>query len=141
MTEKRCKICGKSFQARQSNYLCCSAECKRINFKQSQARYSEKRKQIYRERYGKGTEKYKQRYAEYFSKHRVIKYCRICNSQLPNSNQKVCFNCLLDMWLKGDKTKAYNILACRGYDKAGILAEIEARDMKNESQNELQHLP
>lgn len=130
MTEKCCKICGKLFQARQSNYLCCSAECKRINFKQSQARYSEKRKQIYRERYGKGTEKYKQRYAEYFSKHRVIKYCRICNSQLPNGNQKVCFDCLLDMWLNGNRSKACNLLANRGYDKEMIIEEIRARGEK-----------
>ena len=32
MTEKQCKICGRVFQARQSNYLCCSAECRQINW-------------------------------------------------------------------------------------------------------------
>ena len=124
MIEKNCKICGKPFLAKQSNYLICSDECRKINEKYHRNRLSKRYDKDYRRaRYGKGTDWY----AKHYVKTRVIKHCKVCNCELPNGHQTYCLNCLLDMWANGNKKYAMHVLSCRGYDKTMILDEIAER--------------
>jgi hypothetical protein len=111
--EKQCKICGRVFQARQSNYLCCSAECRRENERQLHKGYYDSGKYTF--------SKIK------YTKPKKIYYCCECGCQLPDGRQKTCLDCLLREYQNSRKERPMKLLANRGFDKAAILYEIELR--------------
>lgn len=129
MVEVKCQMCGKIFLAKQSNYNLCSPECRKARVKQlnRSENYTLQRKNYYKEKRSKGTSYYEKRYAEYSAKNRVIKYCEICGTELPNGKQKFCLDCLLKGWQNGDK-RCRRILECRGYDATMIREEIDQRN-------------
>lgn len=112
MFEKECRICGKSFQTKNKNAVCCSHECSIINQKLWAKQHPEYFKEYYPKRH---------------TKIRVIKYCKICNEELPNAKQTYCLDCLLKKYMYEDKHKALHILGCRGYDKAMVHEELKQR--------------
>lgn len=127
MLEKCCKICGKPFLAKQQNYTICSDECRkeaRRRYYYENADYCNQRRKIL---YKKRNEERKKLYWE---KYRRIKYCKICNCELPNGKQAYCMDCLLNMWETGDRPHALHILSCRGYDTSMIVEEVNRRNTK-----------
>jgi predicted nucleic acid-binding Zn ribbon protein len=45
---KKCKICGKQFEAKQKNYTICSSECREVNKKQlRKAHYTKNKEAMY----------------------------------------------------------------------------------------------
>lgn len=112
-----CKICGKKFTARQSNYIICSPECRKVNMQQHSKNYYDEpaKVHIYNKRY--------------YQKHRSLKLrsCLLCGSILPDARQKYCIDCILNMFLYGNRTKAVHILSCRGYDVPMIQDLIEEK--------------
>lgn len=115
MVEKSCCICGKLFQAKAVNIQCCSSQCKTEKRKQSNMRYK------------KGSEYWAIHYPQLYAKRRIIKYCKICNCELPNGKQSYCIECLLKEYFQGNKQKAFHILSCRGYNTIMINEEIKQR--------------
>ena len=100
MPKKQCCICGEIFNARQSNYIYCSEKCRK------EARY-----QRWKLCNSKGTEYWNTIYPKIHEKHRVIKYCKICNCELPHGKQTYCLDCLLKMYMNNNKSKAFHILS------------------------------
>lgn len=72
---KKCKICGKDFDAQQSNYIICSPECRKVN------------KDAYRKQYENKTREYRlQRQREYNRKRpkKEVK-CSICGKTVKHT--------------------------------------------------------
>lgn len=115
MVEKSCCICGKLFLAKAVNIQCCSSQCKIEKRKQSNVRYK------------KGSEYWSIHYPQLHAKRRIIKYCKICNCELPHGKQTYCLDCLLKMYVNDSKSKALHILNSRGLDKTMIQEELRER--------------
>ena len=86
----------------------------------------EKRKQR-NVRYKKGSEYWSIHYPQLHAKRRIIKYCKICNCELPHGKQTYCLDCLLKMYVNDSKSKALHILNSRGLDKTMIQEELRER--------------
>ena len=120
MYDKICKVCGGSFQAANPRYVICSDECRKAYAKTQ----SRKRSAIY---YSTAIGKFKHKK---YNRDRYIpvgKHCVDCGELLPDGRASYCLDCLLKDYAAGNKVVAGQRLACRGYDKAMILAEIKER--------------
>lgn len=90
MIIKKCRVCGKEFKAKQSNYVVCSSECRENNRKKVALRY-----------YKNNEAKLKSCAKDYYKniKHlkikHVKKHCLICNKELNHGNQTFCLECLI----------------------------------------------
>lgn len=74
MIIKNCTVCGKEFEARQSNFVYCSAECRRIGRNKVHSVYVDKNKYKIRQRCrDRCREKAKQN----------LPPCRICGNPVP----------------------------------------------------------
>lgn len=74
MIIKNCTVCGKEFEARQSNFVYCSAECRRIGRNRVHSRYVERDKYKIRKRCrDRCREKSRQN----------LPPCRICGKPVP----------------------------------------------------------
>ena len=101
-----CKVCGKRFTAKRRNQVTCSTECSQLYLRH---RY------IYDPEYR--AQRKKRDKSHYVRKQ---KQCEICGNLLPDARQKFCIDCLLNMYLYGDKRRAIKLLDNRGYDKSMI---------------------
>lgn len=115
MVTNTCKICGKEFETKQSNYTLCSDACRKVNERnlkqKSDAKHKAKRI-AYSHRYDALHRKYKHN------------PCAICGQPLPDSRAKYCLGCLLEEYKNGKRKWAYKVLVCRGFDLAMINDEI-----------------
>jgi len=121
---KICRICGKEFIAKQSNYVCCSAECQQINrnitHQKALANMTESQKEDRR-----------RKMREYFHRKKKAappKLCSICSQPLPNKKQVWCLDCMLRDYVQHkNKSLFAKRLYCRGYNKEMILDEIKQK--------------
>ena len=90
MIVKKCRICGKEFKAKQSNYVVCSSECRENNRKKVALKY-----------YKKNETKLKSCAKDYYKSIRhskikhVEKHCLSCGEKLNHGNQEFCLECLI----------------------------------------------
>ena len=117
MIEQTCKICGKKFMAKQSNYVTCSKTCSYAN-----------KRNMERLNYNKNRSDKLFYYHHYRTTHYVSRRkgnpCAICGKPLPDSRAKYCLNCLFEAYQNGKRKWAYKVLVCRGYDLSMINEEI-----------------
>ena len=110
-----CKVCGKEFEAKQSNYTLCSDVCRKINVSNLRHKYDEKN----RLRLIENSRRYYKLYHKY-----KRNPCSICGQPLADSRAKYCLNCLLKEYKQGRRQWAYKVLVCRGFDLDMINDEI-----------------
>ena len=110
-----CKVCGKEFEAKQSNYTLCSDTCRKINVSNLRHKYDEKN----RLRLIENSRRYYKLYHKY-----KRNPCSICGQPLPDSRAKYCLGCLFKEYKYGKTQWAYKVLQCRGYDRNMIDEEI-----------------
>ena len=118
MYDKVCVVCDKPFKAINSRYKTCSAKC-RIQYDKDMGKiYAE----AYRNRRKFSTSQYI----------KVEKHCKICNALLPHGGQKYCLKCLVNGYIKGDKSFRRNcmhILQCRGYSVDDVREEAKVLNL------------
>lgn len=123
---KTCKICGKEFNARQSNYTLCSDECRKENRKRVWQKI--KADPYLHEKHSIQANKYK--IAKRKANPKPHKKCIQCGEDTGSYHAKYCIECLLGNYFKKPNGVNYNRLNNRGYDKAEITFELELRGMK-----------
>lgn len=117
-----CRECGKPFDSPNPRYVTCSAEC-RDSYRRKQEK---ERMASYRET--NANKRYRKIYYKEHYKY-VNKTCKSCGDKLTDGRQSFCLTCLLIDYLHGDHNTARQRLACRGYDKAMILEELQNRNI------------
>lgn len=73
MIEKQCKICGKTFFARQSNYKICSPKCRQEDYKIQIKKFKDYCR----------TEEYRKKNRERY-KYKSSAFCKICGEKVVN---------------------------------------------------------
>lgn len=123
----KCKICGKEFNARQSNYNLCSDECRKINKKEYKKRqwWEIKADPYQHERHKQQRKKYNKAKRE--ANPKPFKRCVQCGCDTGSYYMKYCLECLFDNYFKSPNTTNFCRLSNRGYNKAEILEEAEIR--------------
>lgn len=122
----KCKICGKEFNARQSNHTLCSDECRKENRKRVWQKikadpYLHKQHKIQANKYNIAKRK---------ANPKPHKRCIQCGGDTGSYYAKYCLDCLLDNYLKSPNRVNCSRLNNRGYDKAEIMFELELRGRK-----------
>lgn len=122
----KCKICGKEFNAHQSNYTLCSDECRKENRRRVWQKikadpYLHKQHKIQANKY---------KIAKRKANPKQHKRCIQCGCDTGSYYAKYCLDCLLDNYLKSPNGVNYSRLNNRGYDKAEIMFELELRGRK-----------
>lgn len=132
----KCKICGKEFEARQSNHRICSPECRKINNSTMCREWHELNKDIYHER------------ALYLQRKRAKPIlCKICGKPVDyhvtgiGQHRRYHYHrdCLIneaiaaivrgEKFKKGDKN-ILMVAANKGYQKADLLEIMAERGIK-----------
>lgn len=110
-----CKICGKKFEAKQSNYNLCSDACRKAN-----------ERNLNRVYYAKNIENSRRYRKQYHKLYYNYKHnpCGICGQPLSDSRAKYCLSCLFKEYKQGKRKWAYKVLVCRGFDLDMINDEI-----------------
>ena len=118
--KKICKICGKVFSARQSNYVCCSPACSKTNRQIKQRSYILTESQ---------REKNNERNRMYYRKtwKPTTKTCKTCGALLPHGRMTYCIDCLLRDFKQNGTRQARHRLENRGYSVIDAWIEIKQR--------------
>lgn len=118
--KKICRICGKVFDAKQSNYVGCSPECRKINYRRKLHGYV-----LTEEQRDKKNEYHKM----YYRKNRkpTTKTCRSCGVLLPHGRMTYCIDCLLKDFKANNARQARHRLENRGYTVMDAWLEIKQR--------------
>lgn len=117
----KCKICGKEFEAKQSNYNLCSDDCRRINTRNTAKRYQQ---------HYKYTSAYKNNVIRQREKRKKKHKCPVCGRQLAHHKHSnvPCDMCyikkLSETTDKQEQNHIKSILHCRGYDRTMINYEL-----------------
>lgn len=118
--KKMCRICGKVFDAKQSNYVCCSPECGETNRKMKKKNYILTETQ---------REKNNERNRMYYKKTRkpTTKTCKSCGALLSHGRMTYCLDCLLKDFKLNNTRQARHRLENRGYTAMDAWLEIKQR--------------
>lgn len=85
----KCVICGKEFEAKQSNYIICSNECRTARIKQY------RQKQIDEIRSSPELRAdYIRRSREYYKAHKPARYCKICGGVITDKGKHAHPKCV-----------------------------------------------
>ena len=119
----KCKICGKEFNARQSNHTLCSDECRKENRKRVWQKikadpYLHKQHKIRANKYNIAKRK---------ANPKPHKRCIQCGGDTGSYYAKYCLDCLLDNYFKSPNGVNYSRLNNRGFDRGLIEEEAEIR--------------
>lgn len=123
MIKKECKVCGKEFNAKQSNYTLCSDKCRlenKISYSLKYNRENKNKIRIKKKIYYNDVLSLRNKYVH------VEKFCLSCGKRLKHGNQSYCFNCLIIGSASPDvkyRNMCKNTLRNRGYDISNITAE------------------
>lgn len=120
----KCKICGREFNARQSNYTLCSDECRKENKRENSKRaWQEIKADPYLLQRRRLQEREHSR-AKYSKSH---KKCIQCGGDTGSYYAKYCIDCLLNNYFDNPNAVNLNRLHNRGFDKELITEEAEIR--------------
>lgn len=105
----QCRVCGKEFQATNSNYCYCSKECRYIGTKKSRREYA---------RDFNRTDKHRLQRKNYYLRNRTLvdKFCAVCGVKLPDARQTYCLECLLKDYRDTHSQTSIHRLYSRGFD-------------------------
>lgn len=117
---KKCVICGKLFEPKQSNYTTCSKECSIAN-----ARFRSKA-WLKTDVGAKKMKEYQRRYRKAHQGENT-KVCKTCDKPLENGNQTYCLNCLLKDYKYNNSHTAIRRLNNRGISAKDAREEIRLR--------------
>lgn len=89
--EKSCKQCGEYFKPKYPDEKYCSNKCREMS-----------RATMYKALYSLKYGKHKRKVEEYNRTHR---FCPLCGEPITDGRQKVHFDCMVQKWREGDRTK------------------------------------
>lgn len=119
----KCKICGREFNARQSNYTLCSDACRKENRKRTWQKI--KNDPYLHEKHRLQENKRNKAIRE--ANPKPHKKCIQCGGDTGSYYAKYCIDCLLNNYFDNPNAVNFNRLHNRGFDKELITEETEIR--------------
>lgn len=119
----KCKICGREFNTRQSNYTLCSDVCRKENRKMAWQKI--KNDPYLREKHRLQENERNKAIRE--ANPKPHKKCIQCGCDTGSYYAKYCIDCLLNNYFDKPNGVNFNRLHNRGFDKELIMEEAEIR--------------